>query len=289
MRPASRSVLVTGTSSGIGKATALRLQRAGWEVWATARRPEELGALEEAGCRTLPLDVTDEASMVAAVEAVEAESGAVGVLVNNAGYSQSGALETLDLDLVRRQFETNVFGLLRMAQLVLPGMRRAGAGRIVNVSSMGGRFTFPGGGAYHATKHAVEALSDALRMEVAGFGVDVVVIQPGLIRTEFADTAGEALGEARERSGGGGPYDAFHRAVARVTREAYRSGPLARLGGGPDAVARVVETALEARSPRPRYRVTLSATVLLTLRALFTDRMWDAFVRSQFPLPGTEG
>ena len=142
----SRAVLITGCSSGIGKATAERLAREGWTVYATARKPETLADLERAGCKTLALDVTDEASMSAAVDAVVAAEGAVGVLINNAGYSQSGAVESVPIDDVRRQFETNVFGLLRMCQLVLPGMRDQHWGRIVNLSSMGGRVVFPGGG-----------------------------------------------------------------------------------------------------------------------------------------------
>src|SRR5215212_7492856 len=185
MTTPSRTVLITGCSSGIGRATAERLARSGNVVYATARRPESIADLEQAGCRTLALDVTDEASMQAAVRTVEEAEGAVGVLVNNAGYSQSGAVESVPMDDVRRQFETNVFGLVRMCQLVLPGMRAQGWGRIVNLSSMGGRFTFPGGGYYHATKHAVEAISDALRFEVRGFGIDVVIVEPGLIRTGF--------------------------------------------------------------------------------------------------------
>src|SRR6187397_448991 len=171
-------VLITGCSTGIGRATAERLARAGTTVYATARRLESIEDLKQAGCRTLALDVNDEESMRAAVAAVEEADGAVGALVNNAGYSQSGAVETVPIDEVRRQFETNVFGLLRMCQLVLPGMRRAGRGRIVNLSSMGGRLVFPGGGIYHATKFAVEALSDAMRFEVRGFGVHVSIIEP---------------------------------------------------------------------------------------------------------------
>ena len=167
---AARSVLITGCSTGIGRATALRLVAGGWTVYATARKPETLSELATAGCRIMALDVTDEASMEAAVTAVERPLGA---LVNNAGYSLSGALETLPMEEVRRQFETNVFGLLRLTQLVLPQMREARNGRIVNLSSMGGRLTFPGGGAYHATKWAVEALSDVLRVEVAPFGIDL--------------------------------------------------------------------------------------------------------------------
>ena len=180
------TVLITGCSSGIGRATAERLAAEGWTVYATARKPETLAELEGRGCRTLALDVTDEASMQAAVSAIEGEHGTIGALVNNAGYSQSGAIETVPMEKVRTQFETNVFGLMRLCQLVLPGMRRARAGRIVNLSSMGGRLVFPGGGVYHATKYAVEALSDALRFEVKGFGIEVILVEPGLIRTESA-------------------------------------------------------------------------------------------------------
>src|SRR6266545_2599375 len=227
----SRPVLITGCSSGIGRATAEHLVDEGWNVYATARRPEAIEDLAKRGAKTLALDVTDEDSMRKAVEEVERD-GPIGALVNNAGYSQIGAIETVPMDTVRRQFETNVFGLMRMCQLVLPGMRRAGSGRIVNLSSMGGKLVFPGGGIYHATKHAVEALSDALRFEVKGFGVDVVVIEPGLIVTEFGETATRSIDNVSEH----GPYAKFNADVARVTAEAY-AGPMRRFGAGPDAVA----------------------------------------------------
>jgi NAD(P)-dependent dehydrogenase (short-subunit alcohol dehydrogenase family) len=281
--PRSSAVLVTGCSSGIGAATAARLAGSGRRVYATARRPESLAALEARGCRTLALDVTDEDSMRAAVGAVEAAEGAVGVLVNNAGYSQSGAVESVSMDDVRRQFETNVFGLARMCQLVLPGMRAQGWGRIVNVSSMGGRLTFPGGGLYHATKHAVEALSDALRFEVRGFGIHVIVIQPGLIRTRFGETAAGGIDPG---SAAAGPYAAFNRAVAQSTVSVYERGPLGRLGGSPDAVARRIEVALRAPKPRARYPVTASARLLMLQRRLLPDAAWDAMLRTQFPQPG---
>src|SRR5947208_782617 len=193
MNGVSRAVLITGCSSGIGHATAAHLAERGWTVYASARRPESIADLAEKGCRTLALDVTDEGSMEAAVTVVEEAEGAVGALVNNAGYSQSGAIETVPLERIRAQFETNVFGLVRMCQLVLPGMRREGRGRIVNISSMGGRLVFPGGGAYHGTKYAVEALSDAMRFEVRGFGIDVVLIEPGLITTEFGSVAAGSI------------------------------------------------------------------------------------------------
>jgi NAD(P)-dependent dehydrogenase (short-subunit alcohol dehydrogenase family) len=275
----SKAVLITGCSSGIGRATAKLMAAGGHRVYATARRLESIADLTERGCRTLALDVTDEESMRAAVAAVEKAEGAVGVLVNNAGYSQSGAVETLDMDDVRRQFETNVFGLIRMCQLVLPGMRSRRAGRIINLSSMGGKLTFPGGGAYHATKYAIEAISDALRFEVKGFGVDVVVIEPGLIKTRFSETAKATIDE-----GDGGPYASFNEAVAAATVDAYQ-GPLSRLGGGPEAVARTIEKAVTAKRPRTRYPVTPSAWLLMGQRAVLTDRMWDAVAGTQFPHP----
>ena len=279
----SKAVLITGCSSGIGRAAAERLARSGWTVYATARNPESIADLASVGCRLLELDVTDEESMRAAVADVEQAEGAVGVLVNNAGYSLSGAIESVPLDEVRRQFETNVFGLARLCQLVLPGMRRQGFGRIVNVSSMGGRLTFPGGGYYHASKHAVEALSDALRFEVQGFGVDVVVIQPGLIRTGFGDAAVGTIADRSEDPEG--PYDGFNQAVAAATAGAYRNVIARTLGGGPDTVARSIERAISARRPQTRYRVTGSARLFLTLRRLLPDRLWDAMVSRTFPQP----
>ena len=278
----SRAVLVTGCSSGIGRATAERLAAEGWTVYATARRPETLRDLEARGCRTLVLDVTDEASMQAAVAAIEGEHGAVGALVNNAGYSQSGAIETVPIEKVREQFETNVFGLVRLCQLVLPAMRRARAGKIVNLSSMGGKLVFPGGGIYHATKYAVEAISDALRFEVKGFGIDVIVIEPGLIRTSFGETESGGMTEADDSD-----YAQFNAHVARATESVYEKGsPVGRLGGPPETVAKVIDKALSAKRPRARYTVTPSAKLLLAQRALLPDRGWDAVMRSQFPQPG---
>ncbi len=280
------AVLITGCSSGIGEETARRLAGKGWTVYATARRPEQLAELAELGCRTLALDVTDDDSMRAAVKTVEAEQDAVGALVNNAGYSLSGAVETLPMDEIRREFETNVFGLVRMCQLVLPGMRRSGRGRIVNVSSMGGKLTFPGGGAYHASKYAVEAFSDALRFEVAGFGVRVSVVEPGLILTRFGETAASTVPAGATRDAGDDdPYATFNAKVGATTLAAYE-GWMARFGAGPDAVASVIERAIASRRPKPRYPVTASARMLLTQRRLFGDRAWDAMMRTQFPTPG---
>src|SRR5919112_605723 len=278
----SKAVLITGSSSGIGWATAKHLSDVGWRVYATARNVEKIAPLEESGCRLLALDVTDEDSMASAVEEVEREEGAVGTLVNNAGYSQSGAVEVVPMDKVRGQFDSSVFGLVRMCQLVLPGMRRQGYGRIVNVSSMGGKLTFPGAGYYHASKHAVEALSDALRFEVAGFSVKVSVIEPGLIRTSFAQAAVGSMDD----SGGEHPYAGFDEGVARATAENYDRGPVSRLAGEPEAVAEAIERAISARSPRSRHAVTPSAHLFMGLRRLLPDRAWDAILRTSYPQPG---
>lgn len=282
---ASKAVLITGCSTGIGRATAERLAGKGWTVYATARKAGDIEDLKAKGCKTLALDVTEEESMKKAVDAVVEAEGAVGVLVNNAGYSQSGAVETLPMDSIRRQFETNVFGLIRMCQLALPSMRAQGSGRIVNISSMGGKIVFPGGGIYHATKFSVEALSDALRFEVAGFGVQVVVIEPGLITTEFGGTASASVGETDAHTDG--PYGDFNRTVAAASVSAYEQGPLRRLGGPPEAVAKKIETAIASRSPRPRYKVTPSATLLIANRRLLGDRLWDRAMKGQFPQPAS--
>jgi len=273
---AADPVLITGCSSGIGKVTARRLTEAGHTVYATARRPETLTDLSAAGAHVLALDVTDEESMAAAVKAVEAEHGSVGTLVNNAGYGLYGPVEEVAMSDVRREFETNVFGLGRLTQLVLPGMRATGRGRIVNISSMGGRIVFPTGGWYHASKYAVEALSDALRVEVAPFGVTVVLVEPGLIRTEFESVASSGL--APEAASG--PYAQMRRSADEVMRQAYRS----RAGAPPEAVADVIRKAVEARRPRTRYVVTPAAKAQVQLRRLGGDRVWDAFVRRAYRL-----
>lgn len=272
---------MTGCSSGIGRATAAALAGTGWTVYATARSLAPLEALEPLGCHPLVLDVTEEASAVAAVRTVEEAEGAVGVLVNNAGFSQSGPVEQVTLDQARRQFETNLFGPARLTQLVLPGMRKQRWGKVVNISSMGGRLTFPGGGWYHASKYALEALSDALRFEVAGFGIDVVLVEPGFVRTGFADAAATTVGAAPA----GDPYAAFTAGVRRSTGDVYRRGLLSRLAGDPEDVARVVLTAVSADRPKARYPVTPSARVLRGLRVVLPDRAWDALMARNFVRP----
>ena len=280
MSKASKAVLITGCSSGIGRASALRLAQKGWTVYASARRPESIADLAEAGCKTLTLDVTDEESMRAAVAQVEREQGAVGVLINNAGYSQSGPVEQVEMEAVHRQFETNVFGVIALTQLVLPRMREQHWGKIVNVGSMGGRLTFPGGGFYHATKHALEAISDALRFEVRGFGIDTILVEPGLIVTEFGSAAVASMDGVPDD----GPYAEFNAKLTKLTTDTYE-GPMRHLGGGPDAVAKAIEKAISRRRPPARVRVTPSARLAIAQRRLTPDRVWDAAMRTQFPQP----
>ena len=272
----AHAVLITGCSTGIGRETAKRLAGRGRPVYATARRLDSIADLEAVGCRLLELDVTSEASARAAVEAVE---GGVGVLVNNAGINELGPVETLPLDRVQAMFETNLFGLMRMCQLVLPGMRRRGHGRIVNVGSMNGRLTFPGMGSYCATKHAIEATSDALRHEVRPFGVDVSLIQPGMVKTDLGKTAIE-----RRAGDDDGPYSDYMAGVVEAAMT-YQEGPMARLACEPQDVAETIRKAIEDDRPRARYRVAASAPLMLTTRKLLPDAAFDAFIRTQFPSP----
>jgi NAD(P)-dependent dehydrogenase (short-subunit alcohol dehydrogenase family) len=278
----SRTALVTGCSSGIGRQAALQLRQAGLVVYATARRPEALTGLAENGIHVLALDVTDEASMVAAVEAISASHGQVDVLVNNAGFELAGAVEEIPAAEVRRQFDTNVFGLARLTQLVLPRMRAQRYGRIINISSVFGRFAVPGGAYYAASKHAVAAFSEALRRELAGFGVWVVLVEPTAARTRLnANTvwAGD---------GADGPYAGFRTELARWHARTYAGPPhniAGRLAVSADDVARVITRAATSRRPRSRYPVGILARGLFLLRRWLPAAAFDAFVRRQFPFP----
>jgi NADP-dependent 3-hydroxy acid dehydrogenase YdfG len=274
-------VLISGCSSGIGAATAAALVEAGHTVYATARQVESLAALEALGAHPLALDVTSEDSMSAAVNAIETEHGRVGTLINNAGYGEYGPIEESDLDRVRTMFETNVFGLARLTQLVLPAMRRSRSGRIVNIGSMGGRMTFPVGGFYHATKYAVEAISDALRVEVKPFGIDVILVEPGLIRTSFEGRVSESLEAGAATGGADTAYAGLLAANEKSTTGGYANDFMAT---GPEAVAVVIVKALESRRPRSRYVVTPAAKVMINLRRFGGDRVWDAAMRKQFGL-----
>ncbi len=279
MKTVQRGVaLVTGASPGIGKVTAIALKAAGFITYATARNPQTLSDLVAKGCHVLQLDITDETSMLAAVRSIEAKHGAISVLVNNAGYSQIGPLEELTMEAVRRQFETNVFGLLRMCQLVLPGMRSQGYGRIINVSSMGGNFTTPGNGAYHASKYAVESFTDALRYEVQPFGVDVVSVQPTGVRTPFV----EKLYALMPQTGSDSPYAAFKRNMEAQIQRMFAGNAWGILN--PEDVAKVIVQAVIVRRPQTRYQVGLSGKIFILVRRLLSDRAWDALMSRMFPM-----
>ena len=221
--------------------------------------------------------------MLAVVDEIEAIDGGVGALVNNAGYGLQGPVEELALDEVRRQFETNLFGPLRLTQLVLPGMRDRKWGRIVNVGSVAGRITLPGGAAYHASKHALEAVSDALRFEVRGFGIEVVLIEPGAIRSRWVETATSTLPSRRDETS---PYDALIEATVAQLQGAH-TGLLRLASGSPERVARVIEHAIDAPHPRARYVVPAVAHTVTGMRRVLPDFMWDAFLRRMYPTPGT--
>ncbi|MET9273984.1 oxidoreductase [Kribbella sp. NPDC003557] len=273
------TALVTGASSGIGEATALELAQAGYTVYAAARRVERMAHLTSSGIRPIPMDVTDDASMQAGVEKILAETGRLDVLVNNAGYGSYGALEDVPLDEARYQFEVNVFGAARLIQLVLPQLRAQRSGTIVNITSMGGRIHTPLGAWYHATKFALEAISDCLRLELKPFGIDVVVIEPGGIRTEWA---GIAAGKLRAVSSTG-PYAAQGNAVA----DSLSSESNQRRSSAPELIARTIAKAVRAPKPRTRYAVGFGAKPLIFLREVLPDRTFDAVVRRAIGVPSS--
>jgi NAD(P)-dependent dehydrogenase (short-subunit alcohol dehydrogenase family) len=266
----NKTAFVTGASAGIGAATAFALLAAGYRVFAGARRLDRMAALAAAGATLIKLDLTDDATIVAAVDAIKNASGRIDILVNNAGYGSYGALEDVPLDEARRQFEVNVFGLARLCQLVLPTMRAQKSGKIVNVTSIGGKIWEPLGAWYHATKFAVEGLSDCLRVEAARFGIDVIVIEPGAIRTEWAGIAREGL----LRTSGGSAYAKIAQRHARMLGTAETS----RLASPPDVVARTIVRAVSAQRPRTRYATGGGARTLLLLRKILSDRMFDRLI-----------
>ncbi len=263
---------VTGASSGIGEATARQLLAAGYKVFAGARRLDRMAALVGLGASLVPLDLTDDASIVRAVETIKSQAGRLDVLVNNAGYGSYGALEDVPLDEARRQFEVNVFGLARLCQLVLPIMRTQKSGKIVNVTSIGGKIWEPLGAWYHATKFAVEGLSDCLRVEVGRLGIDVIIIEPGAIRTEWAGIARDGLLQVS----GNGPYaDQAERHAAML-----KSADTTSLASPPDVVAKTILRAVQAARPRTRYATGGGAHLILFLRKILTDRMFDRLIRT---------
>jgi len=268
----SKTAFVTGASAGIGEATAHRLLAAGHTVFAGARRLDRMAGLAALGATLIKLDLTDDASIVAAVETIRGRAGQLDVLVNNAGYGSFGALEDVPLAEARRQFEVNVFGLARLCQLVLPMMRAQKSGKIVNVTSVGGKIWEPLGSWYHATKFAVEGLSDCLRVEVGQLGIDVIIIEPGAIRTEWAGIARDGLLHVS----GDGAYAAQATRYARLLEYADHS----KLASPPDVVAKTIMRAVRARRPRTRYATGGGAHLILFLKSILPDRMFDRLIWS---------
>ena len=267
----AKIVLITGASSGIGEETVKALLAVGYTVYAGARRVDRMKGLSEAGAHLLTLDVTDDALMTTAVQTILREAGCIDVLINNAGYGSYGALEDVPPEEARRQFDVNIFGLARLPQLVLPTMRAQRTGRIVNVSSIGGKFGEPFGSWYHASKFAVEGLSDSLRMELHPFGIDVVVIQPGATHSEWASIAGESL----IKYSGNGPY----REGANSHAKFMEVGHEGSIPAAPSVVARTIVQAVQAKNPKIRYVTGGFAGAMLFMRRVLSDRAFDATFR----------
>jgi NAD(P)-dependent dehydrogenase (short-subunit alcohol dehydrogenase family) len=269
---AGKHVLITGASSGIGKETAKLLLQNGYIVYGAARRLEAMEDLRELGARTLRMDITDDASIRQTVAAVLGAESRIDVLVNNAGYGSTGALEDVPLAEARGQFEVNVFGLIRLSQLVIPHMRDRHSGRIINISSVGGKIATPLSGWYNATKFSVEALSDTLRLEVKPFGIDVVVIEPGGIQTEWS---GIAAANALRNSGHTVYASVVDKLVAGFTKYDHKlSHPL--------VIARLILKAIRASHPRTRYTGGFGAKPALLAKKLISDKLFDRLIRSQF-------
>jgi short-subunit dehydrogenase len=268
----TRTALVTGASSGIGEATARLLKKRGFTVYAAARRVERMEPLKAEGIHVLPFDITDDASIRTCVETILAREGRIDVLVNSAGYGSYGAVEDVPLEEARRQFEVNIFGLARLTQLVLPKMRENRFGKIVNITSVGGKVYTPFGAWYHATKHALEGWSDALRIETAPFDIDVVIVEPGGIRTPWG---GIAVDHLRETSGSGAYAEAASKAADGMAK-AYAGKQLS----DPSVIAQTVAKAVTAAKPRTRYAAGYMAKPVLFLRWLLPDRLFDRMIAS---------
>ena len=264
-------ILITGASSGIGYDAALRLAEQGHRVYGAARRVELLEQLRERGVVPIRMDVTDEASMVDGVNAIIDAEGRIDVLINNAGYGYMGAIENVTIAEAKRQLEVNVFGLARLTQLVLPYMRKQGSGRIINTSSVAGKAVIPFGGWYNVSKYSVEALSDALRIEVKPFGIQVCLIEPGGIKTDWGIIAADNL----QNSSLGTDYETSGLNMARLLRRGYTSNFLSN----PKRVAKAITRAVNARKPRIRYRLGAGSGLIVILHAILPARWWDGIMR----------
>lgn len=259
--------LVTGASSGIGKDTALELSNSGFIVYAAARRVNLMQDLAEKGIQPIALDVTDEESILQCISKITEEQGRIDILVNAAGYGCFGAIEDVPLDEARKQFEVNLFGLARLIQLVVPEMRKNRYGKIVNISSMAGKVWMPFGGWYHATKFALEGFSDSLRLELKPMGIDVIIIEPGGIKTDWGIIAADNL----KNVSANGAYAKTAGIVSDSMAKLYSSAHLS----SPKLIAQVIRKAVTARKPKTRYLVGFMAKPLVFAKAIIGDRAYD--------------
>jgi len=264
--------LITGASSGMGKSTANVLHDQGYAVYGAARRTEKMKDLEDKGMNILPLDLTNDESIVQCVNSVLEKEGRIDVLINNAGYGSYGSVEEVSIEEAKRQFEVNIFGLARITQLIIPAMRKQKSGRIVNISSMGGKIYTPFGAWYHATKHALEGWSDCLRLELREFGIDVVVVEPGGIQTEWGGIAMENL----QKVSGEGPYAGFVQKV--INSLSQGSDKLTHV----DVLGKEIAKASTVSKPKTRYLKGYMAKPLVSMRKWLSDRAFDKLLLSQF-------
>ncbi len=267
----NKVILLTGASSGIGYDTAVALAQQGHKVYAAARRVERMEPLRQYGIVPLKMDVTDEKSMKTGVKTLLDAEGRIDVLINNAGYGYFGAVENVPMDDARNQLEVNVFGLARLCQLILPTMRAQHSGRIINTASVAGRSVFYYGGWYHVSKYAVESLSDAMRMELKPFGIDVVIIEPGAIKTNWGIIAADHLIESSK----GTAYEQTGTMMANNLRNMYLSDTIS----DPAVVRKAIVRAVNARRPCTRYRIGRMANAIVFFHWLLPTRLWDAFLR----------
>jgi short-subunit dehydrogenase len=267
-----KTVLVTGASAGIGKATAIFLAQNGYNVYGAARRKDKMDDLKTHGIKPIVLDVTKEESIMACIEQIHNDAGSIDILVNNAGFGLEGAIEDITMEDARYQFEVNVFGAMRLAQLVLPKMRENKYGKIVNISSVGGKIAFPLGGWYHASKFALEALSDSMRNEVREFGIDIIVIEPGATQSEWGSVATDILLKVSGHTAYKDLTAKTHNLFNRLSKDVVN----------PIVIAKLVKKGIEATSPKTRYTTSqMASSLLLLLKRILPDKQMDKLIMSQ--------
>jgi short-subunit dehydrogenase len=274
----NKTVLITGAANGIGRATAMAFVKQGYKTYATDKDTSNMDELEKLGCRIKYIDVTIDSVMVEAVKQIEQETGGVDILINNAGFGQNGVIEELSIDKIRKQFEVNVFGLIRVTQLVLPKMRERKIGRIINIGSVGGEFTTPGASAYHASKWALESFNDGLRGELRQFGIEVVLIKPGGVYTNFMNTANKLYPEPMVD----GTYNDFREKFIKQSNDIFDPNKNSFGVLSSEKVASVILKAAQKRKPKTRYKIGILAKITPIIHLLMSDRGFDKFMLKQF-------